>query len=112
MTSEVLSSEEGLSIEWRNNLSKQGKTFGLDFMIGNRQFLGKGLGSPTLRAFMMFYATTIDPAADTFLIDPEESNTRAKHVYEKAGFQCVTKFERDFNGKDAVNHFLMVKKMS
>lgn len=109
MTSEIAPSQTDLSELWRSHLSKKGKTFSLDFMIGNPKFLGKGLGSPTLESFIKFVTDEVDPAVDTFFIDPEESNTRAKHVYEKAGFECVSDFRRDGNGRKDVRHFLMIK---
>lgn len=112
MTSEILASQTDLSDLWRENLSKNGKTFSLDFMIGNPKFFGKGLAAPTLEAFTQFIANQVDRAVDTFFIDPEESNTRAKHVYEKAGFQLVSEFNRDFRDKKNAKHFLMIKKLS
>src|SRR3989338_777112 len=84
MTSELIPSEclkEGLPhVPF---LSKQGKTVALDFMIGNKNYLGKGLGAPTLEAFIKFFHEKVDPAFDTFLIDPGENNPRAQRVYEK-----------------------------
>src|SRR2546430_11231098 len=70
------------------------------------------MAAPTLEAFTKFIAEEVDPTVDTFFIDPEESNTRAKHVYEKAGFQWVSDFHRDYNGKKDVRHFLMIKKLN
>lgn len=112
MTSEILASENDLSQLWRDNLSMFGRTFGLDFMIGNPKFLGKGMAASTLEAFTQFIVNEVDPAIDTFFIDPEESNKRAKHVYEKAGFQCVSDFCRDCNEEKSVRHFLMIKKIN
>ncbi len=101
MTSEILASQTDLSELWRDNLSKNGKTFSLDFMIGNPKFFGKRIALPTLEAFTKFIPKEVDPTIETFFIDPEESNTRAKHVYEKVGFQCVSDFYRD--GQDEKN---------
>lgn len=111
MTSEILPTQTDLSNLWRSNLSKNGKTFSIDFMIGNQKYFGKGLAAPTLEAFTGFIQAKIDPSIDTFFIDPEESNERAKHVYEKAGFHCIADFHRDCNGEKDVRHFLMVKKV-
>lgn len=111
MTSEILPTQTDLSDLWRNNLSKKGKTFSIDFMIGNQRYFGKGLAAPTLEAFTGFIQAKIDSAIDTFFIDPEESNERAKHVYAKAGFHCIAEFHRDCNGEKDVKHFLMVKKV-
>lgn len=111
MTSEILPAQTDLLDLWRSNLSKKGKTFSIDFMIGNQKYFGKGLASPTLEAFTGFIQEKVDPFVDTFFIDPEESNSRAKHVYEKAGFQCIADFHRDCNGEKDVRHCLMVKKL-
>ncbi len=88
-------------------LSKTGHTYGLDFMIGNKSYFSKGLGAPTLVKFMDFFRKEVDPKADTFLIDPEESNPRARRVYEKAGFEYMGDFI-GFISKS--NTHLLVKK--
>jgi|GEM_PF-270460 len=111
MTSEIFPTQTDLVDVWRENLSKNGRTFSIDFMIGNRNYYGKGLASPTLEAFTKFIQEKVDSFIDTFFIDPEESNARAKHVYAKAGFQCISDFHRDCNGDKDVRHFLMVKKI-
>lgn len=109
VTTAVLATETALSELWRSNLSKKGNTFTIDFMIGNRKYFGKGFAVPTLEAFTSFIQTKIDPSIDTFFIDPEERNKRAKHVYEKAGFHCVGDFYRDWHDEKNVRHFFMVK---
>lgn len=111
MTSEILPNQTDLSELWKSNLSQNGKTFSIDFMIGNQKYFGKGLAASTLEAFTSFIHTEIDSSIDTFFIDPEESNERAKHVYEKAGFHCIGDFHRDCNSEKDVRHFLMVKKI-
>jgi RimJ/RimL family protein N-acetyltransferase len=111
MTSEILFTQTNLPDLWRSNLSKKGKTFSIDFMIGNQKYFGKGLAAPTLEAFTGFIKNKFYPPVDTFYIDPEESNPRAKHVYEKAGFCYVADFHRDCNGGKDVRHFLMIKKL-
>lgn len=108
MTSEILPSQDILEI-WRSHLSKSGKTLSIDFMIGNLKYQNQGLAAPTLRLFTQFFQKNVDPAVDTFFIDPAESNTKAKHVYEKAGFKNVGDFHRDCHEHKGVKHFLMVK---
>lgn len=92
--------------------SKNGKTWTLDFMIGEESFLGLGLGSETLKAFCKF-AHQLDNTIDTFLIDPEASNTKAVHVYQKAGFEIVREFYREegnwFESESGKLHYMMVK---
>ncbi|WP_424492212.1 hypothetical protein ACE5D9_07315 [Rickettsia sp. 2024-CO-Wats] len=58
-------------------MSKSGHTITLDFGIGNKNFLGQGLASSTLAAFIKFYHKYIDPLSDTFFIDPDENKPRA-----------------------------------
>ncbi len=93
-------------------LSQKGKTIGLDFMIGNKNYLGKGLGAITISIFTEFYRSEIDSECDTFMIDPGMHNPRAKHVYAKAGFEVVGEYTTEqgyFNGNQS---FIMIKKMT
>jgi RimJ/RimL family protein N-acetyltransferase len=93
------------------HLSKTGHSYGLDYMIGNKDYLGKGLGAKTLDAFLHFFRTHIDTQADTFLIDPDADNPRAKHIYIKAGFEEVGDFimRGDVSGAGQ-SHSLLVKR--
>lgn len=101
--------EDDIGDEKLSHLSKTGHTYGLDYMIGNPQFLGKGYGAKTLAAFLDFIRLDYDPKADTFLIDPASDNPRAKHIYEKAGFDHVCDFVMpgDVSGKGKVHHLLI-----
>ncbi len=79
----------------------EGETSSIDFMIGEGDFLGKGWGAKTLRAFMEWRGPK------RYLIDPAEGNGRAVHVYEKAGFERVGSYVPDkgfFKGK---KHLMM-----
>lgn len=100
---------------WKDNLSKTGRTYSLDFGIGNKDFIGKGLAAETLSKFTEFFKAHVDMNADTFYIDPDENNPRAKHVYEKAGFKLVGHLPNEnryweFPSGGEVSH-LMVKKV-
>lgn len=77
---------------WKKNLSVSGHTVGLDFMIGEEAFLGKGLAHIAINAFISFYLLNIDTKADTFFIDPDKNNHRALRAYEKAGFIKIGEF--------------------
>jgi RimJ/RimL family protein N-acetyltransferase len=97
----------------RDHISKTGTTYCLDFGIGNKDFLNKGLAAPALEAFTAFFKKYIDPKVDTFFIDPDNNNPRARHVYKKAGFVSVGEFIQEkqyweFSGNRA---YLMVKKI-
>lgn len=93
------------------NLSKTGHTYGIDYMIGNKNFFGKGYGARTLIDFINFIPKNLDPKADTFLIDPANDNPRAKHIYMKAGFDHIADFvmNGDCSGAGKLHHLLIKK---
>lgn len=79
----------------------EGETVSFDFMIGEEQYLGKGLAAITLRAFM----ESCSPDITRFLIDPAADNLKAIHIYEKAGFKEVGRFipkKGNFVGKEHI----------
>ncbi len=108
MTSEMLD-EPDLPQYYREHLSKTGKTYGIDFMIGSEKHFGKGLAAPTLKAFMQYLHEHHDKSIDRFMIDPAQTNPRAKHVYEKAGFHVVCEFISTQGSFEGVKHFLLIK---
>ncbi len=110
MTSEILPTQSDLSETWKMHLSRTGKTYSIDFMIGNKNYLGRGLAAFTLEFFIKFIHDN-DSLIDTFLIDPAEYNPKAKHVYEKSGFSTVATFFRNIGDKEQIKHYLMVKKL-
>lgn len=60
----------------------------LDLFIGNLDYLGKGLAVQMIQEFILSqYSDALE-----IIIDPEQSNERAVHVYEKAGFQIFDEF--------------------
>ena len=103
--------EDDINQEKLSRLSKTGNTYSLDYMIGNSNFFGKGYGAKTLVEFIDYFRACVDTKADTFFIDPEISNERAKHVYMKAGFEHVCDFlmEGDVSGAGKVHHLLIRK---
>jgi len=98
---------------WNQNRSHTGTTVSIDFGIGNKDFLGKGFAAPALKTFTEFFKEKIDPATDTFFIDPNDNNLRAKHVYEKAGFKTVAELpsEGRYHTFSSDKTYLMIKKM-
>lgn len=60
----------------------------LDLFICNPSYLGKGLSVPMIQVFLMTHFSE----AKKVLIDPEATNMRAIHVYEKAGFKIIDEF--------------------
>lgn len=93
------------------HLSKTGHTYGIDFVIGDKNYFGKGYGAKTLIDFLDFFIKECDPKADTFLIDPASDNPRAKHVYMKAGFEHVADFVMSGNVSGAGKpHHLLIRR--
>ena len=67
----------------------------LDIWIGEEGDLGRGLGTQMMRA--AFERCFADKAVKAIVIDPLESNHRARRFYERLGFRVV---ERRVFGKD------------
>ncbi len=111
LTDEILPSEVTERPLHKKHLSNTGRTICIDFGIGNKNFLGKGLAAPALKQFVDFYQKQVDPQADTFFIDPDDANPRAKHVYEKAGFSAVGEFLMQDGAFKAQKTHLMIKKL-
>jgi RimJ/RimL family protein N-acetyltransferase len=109
MTSEALDTQADLPPLWLQHLSQTGRTYTIDFCIGNEKYLGTGLAAPTLEAFTQFFQNNIDRSASTFFIDPDEHNPRAKHVYAKAGFKSVGEFFMEKGVFQGQKTYLMVK---
>jgi len=96
-----------------NNLSKTGTSYGIDYMIGNKAYLGRGLGATTLAQFINFFRTEIDPIADTFFIDPAADNPKAKHVFMNAGFDYIDDFIMSGKvSKRGKKHHLLMKRFN
>ena len=94
-----------------NHLSKTGNTYGIDYMIGDKHYFGKGYGAKTLSEFLDFFRREFDGSADTFIIDPASDNPRASHVYMKAGFEYIADFVMggDCSGSGKLHHLLIKK---
>ena len=91
---------------YKDYLSKNGKTYAIDFMIGNDDFVGKHLSSETLKTFIENYS---DKEADRFIIDPKIDNQLAYKCYKGAGFEVVGEYvpkDGYFQGK---THYLMIR---
>lgn len=77
-----------------------GQAITLDVFIGEPDYLDRGWGTALIKQF-------IDrqfPAVTDVLIDPEATNTRAIHVYQKLGFRVVETFIAPWH---PVPHYLM-----
>lgn len=60
----------------------------LDIFIGDTAYLGQGLASQVIKEFLL----SRFPEVREIFIDPEKSNVRAVHVYQKVGFSIVGEF--------------------
>ncbi len=60
----------------------------LDLFICDPTYLGKGLAVPMIHAFLTSQFSHVTRA----LIDPEATNARALHVFQKAGFKIIGEF--------------------
>lgn len=69
------------------------KIMTLDLLIGNEKYLGKGLGHRMIQEFLLNKCGNVTKV----LIDPEASNIKAIHVYEKAGFRKIELFTPRYN---------------
>lgn len=63
-------------------------TIALDMFICDLNYLGKGLAVQLIQEFLLSQF----PNKKEVTIDPEATNTRAIHVYEKAGFRITDEF--------------------
>ena len=65
-----------------------GNTITLDILIGDPNYLGKGLSHLLIQAFL----SSQFPDVSEVLIDPEATNSHAIHIYQKAGFKILGEF--------------------
>ncbi len=64
-----------------HTISKNGKTFSMDFCIGNKDYLEKGMAVQKLDIFIGYSSKPVEPEADTSLIAPFIDNLHAIHAY-------------------------------
>lgn len=83
----------------------QGLAITLDFFICDTNYLGKGLADTLIKEFLL---SNFSDVSEIF-IDPEKSNKRAVHVYEKVGFKIVGEFLAPWH---PVPHCIMKLNMS
>jgi ribosomal protein S18 acetylase RimI-like enzyme len=84
ITSYVHKSEDEIS-RW---CFEEGAAITLDLLIGDVNYLGKGLSHIVIQEFLLSQF----PQAVEVLIDPESSNSHAIHIYKKVGFKVLGEF--------------------
>ena len=67
-------------------------TVGIDFFIGEYSSIGKKLSSPILHTYKEKVIRLQKQRVNRIVIDPSITNTRAIHVYTKAGFKPLTRY--------------------
>lgn len=77
----------------------------MDLLVGDKEYLGRGLACPMILAFIAIYCADVKG----IFIDPESTNHKAIHVYEKAGFCKIDSFVAPWH---PVPHTLMLKIVS
>ena len=97
LTSNVVKNEDS---EYAKYSTLEGPAITLDIFIGDTDYLGKGLAPTLIKKFLL---THFSDVSEVF-IDPEKSNERAVHVYQKVGFQIVGDFIAAWN---PVPHHIM-----
>ena len=100
MTSVVEENEAHSDSQYAKWVEPGKKMYTLDLLIGDTEFLGKGLSTPMIKQFIQ----EILSDADIVFIDPEASNEKAIHVYERAGFEKLEQFVASWH---PVSHWLM-----
>lgn len=84
ITSEIQKPDDILS----RYCTAEGSAITLDMLIGDLNYLGQGYGSLLIQEFLTDKFSHVSEV----LIDPESSNKRAIHVYQKAGFVILEQF--------------------
>lgn len=67
-------------------------SFGIDLMIGNANYYGRGLGSVIIKEFITFIQAR-EPSLRSIIIDPDPKNLRAIRAFEKAGFVAESEIQ-------------------
>lgn len=78
----------------------QGLAITLDIFICDPSYLGKGLASIVIKEFLLNHFSDVSEV----FIDPEKSNKKAIHVYEKVGFRTLGEFIAPWH---PVPHYIM-----
>ena len=76
------------------------KTRGLDFFIGEPEYLRRGLSAIVLRAFLDSVVFS-QKDVEACIVDPVQENTIAIRAFEKAGFRFVKIIRDPESGKSA-----------
>lgn len=70
------------------NLDAESSSAGIDLAIGERPYLGRGLGSRAIRDFVRDYVFR-DRSISACISDPDALNARSIRAFERVGFRVV-----------------------
>lgn len=84
----ITSSVEKPNDELTKWCSQEGAAITLDLLIGDIDYLGKGLSHIVIQEFLVSQF----PRVAEVLIDPEATNSHAIHIYKKVGFTILGEF--------------------
>ena len=96
ITSSVLKPDD----EYTKWCAEEGVAITLDMLIGETDYLGKGLSHILIQEFLLSQF----PQVDEVLIDPEATNAHAIHIYKKVGFTILGEF---IPGHSPHPHYMM-----
>ncbi len=82
--------DDTISDVWKHHLCPHGRSYSIDFGIGNKDLLGRGLAAPMLEAFVSFFKETVDHRLTQFFIEPHMQTPQIKRIHQKAGFHFVS----------------------
>ncbi len=85
LTSNILKDADD---EYAKYCETDGLAITLDIFIGDPEYVGKGLATVVIREFLLSQFSKVSE----IFIDPEKTNARAVHVYQKAGFRIFDEF--------------------
>lgn len=76
--------------DWERSLSPSGQVFeeaaGIDYAIGRRDLVGRGIGSAVVAAFSDALLEDLDDVTD-IVVTPQAANVASCRVLEKAGYE-------------------------
>jgi ribosomal protein S18 acetylase RimI-like enzyme len=84
----ITSSVEKPNDELTKWCAKEGEAITLDLLIGEADYLGKGLSHIVIQEFLLSQFSNVTEV----LIDPEATNSHAVHIYKKVGFTVLGEF--------------------
>jgi len=77
---------------WATTIVGSGMAFpsaaGIDYLIGERDLVGRGMGSAAISAFTDFVFTSY-PDVEAIVVTPQAANRASCRVLEKAGYQLT-----------------------